>query len=164
MLRYFSDAGERMMLAATTAVQWISTLGVKRDIVGSDIVIIVALAIHAGEGITLALTNRADWSIPMHMLTWRGHTIAAIVILISVSLGIIGQWVGQMPLLFRIVFLFPQWTLLLMTAGAALRASVMGEYVNFTPPSGIGIFWDQVWRIAMPVMYFFAAWARVQAR
>jgi hypothetical protein len=164
MPRYLLDTGERMMLAATTAVQWISTLGVKRDIVGSDIIIIAAIVIHAGEGITLALTNRADWSIPMYMLTWGGHTIATIVVLVSASLGIIGQWVGHMPLLLRIVLLFPQWMLLLMSAGAALRASVMGEYVNFTPPSGIGIFWDQVWRIAMPVMYFCAVWARVQAK
>jgi hypothetical protein len=153
-----------MMLAATAVVQWVSILGAKRNIIGSDIVIIAALVIHAGEGITIALTNKADWSIPMHMLIWRGHAIAAIAMLASVLLGIIGQFAPRMPLLLRIVSLFPQWTLLLMTAGAALWASVMGEYVNFTPPSGIGIFWDQVWRIAMPVMYFFAAWARVQAR
>jgi hypothetical protein len=153
-----------MMLAATSAIQWIGSFGVKRDIVGSDIIIVVALVIHAGEGITLALTERADWPIPMHMLLWRGHTVAAISLFISVALGVVGQWTERMPLLLRISFLFPQWTLLLMTAGAALWASIMGSYVNFTPPSGLGIFWDQAWRIGMPVMYFFAAWARVQVK
>jgi hypothetical protein len=155
---------KRMMLAASSAIQWIGSLTVKRDIVGSDIVIIVALAIHAGEGLTLALTDKADWPIPMHMLLWRGHAVAAVIMLASVVLGMIGQWADRMPLLLRIISLFPQWTLLLMTAGAALWASVTGNYVNFTPPSGLGIFWDQVWRIAMPVMYFFAAWARVQVK
>jgi hypothetical protein len=153
-----------MMLAATSAIQWIGSFGVKRDIVGSDIVIVVALAIHAGEGITLALTSKADWPIPMHtlLMIWGGHTSAAAALLGSVVLGIVGQWVERVPRLLRIVLLIPQWTLLLMTAGGSVAASVSGAYVNFAPPSGLGIFWDQAQRVLMPIMYFYAAWARVK--
>src|SRR5215469_12166170 len=137
-----------------------------RDLVGSDLTLLLIIILHVGEAITLAMTNLADWPIGLGtLLHFFGHRNTTIwcLLLASFAAGW-AQWGNGVPWITRLILFSPQLLLLVITALGALYAASVGHYNDFVVRPGIGIFWDKYMRTVAPILYAIAVWVRIRAR
>lgn len=135
-----------------------------RSLVGSDLVILIAIIADLAGGVIFATTEKASGSIGMAaLLSVFGYRfIASPVMIISACLAIFGQWqVGLRPLT-RFLLLLPQVVLLIIGMFGAVAAIGEQHYADMVHRTWVFILCDQRDRLAMPLIYGAAIYARIR--
>lgn len=139
---------------------------VRRNLVGSDSFIVLAILLHIIEGCQfLAGTPQAYGCIPMAALLTTFHTasIAGTVLIAAALLAAIGQWCKGLRFSQRTLFLLLQWAVLLIEALGSLSAFWGQAYADQVLRAHWFIFDDQYWRVAAPIAYWLSFCARMRA-
>ena len=136
-----------------------------RSILGSDIMIVVAIALHVFEAVVFLTTSAADGSIGMAALlaVFRGHFTAAEAMHFACATAALGQWFRSIAPFARLCLLIPQQILLLITAFGSVEAILAGSYADGILRSPLFIACDQLPRISLAGLYSVAILARIRA-
>jgi hypothetical protein len=147
---------------------------VRRDLFGSDVILVMTVAAHLCMAVILLSTSDANWPIGVHaiLLTFRHNSLAAaLTLIVSCVLTAMGEWLnGNIRPCVRLLVLFPlQAALLLIGAIGVIAAIWTGTFpcatvqcLNPLPISRAGILVDQLPRLFWPCAYFAAVYARVR--
>ena len=138
----------------------------KRDLIGSDMIIVLVGGLHLFEG-CLFLTAPTAWgTIGMSGLLRVFHSpvVAAAACFTAAVLALFGQWGRGLTPLSRFFSLLPQFSLLLITSFSAITHVLIGAYADGTARAWTFILSDQVHRILMPALYLTAMHARVRRK
>lgn len=146
---------------------------VRRNLIGSDAIILVAVGIHVFEATYILAARGADWTIPFQafLAAFGSPAIAAGALYLSCVLAIVGLWVGPVEHYVRAALLLGQFTLLMLTSLWASHYAINGygagpsecETCISHHVDGWPIFINQIHRILLPLPYFIAALVRVGA-
>lgn len=137
-----------------------------RNLIGSDAIIIGAIVMHMFEGALLMSGNTsADWTYPFRAFLFIGfgtRWLAALILIASASLAIIGEWHPTLPPALRLMALMPQFTLLCMTSLWVMNAAAHGMNALHNPAAPIAIVVNQFHRIGLPLFYAISVRARLR--
>jgi hypothetical protein len=135
-----------------------------RHLIGSDIVILLAIVMHLYDAAILAASRSADGSIPVAALLeifhWHWLTILALVSC-SAAAGV-GHYHPSLSGRQRLALLIGQQSLLLIPAGGGLYAVYVHHYADLVPRTWQFISIDQFVTIGAPIIYTAAIIARVR--
>lgn len=142
----------------------LSVISARRSLIGSDLVILIAIIADLAGGVIFATTENADGSIGMAALLSVFHYrfVASPVMIISACLAIFGQWKAGISPGTRFLLLLPQ--VILLTIGMLGAVVAIGDqhYADLVRRSWVFILCDQRDRLAMPLIYGAAIYARVR--
>lgn len=148
--------------------QWI----VRRNLIGSDVAIVLTCFYHFYEGVSLLITTNANGSVGLAALivVFRWPSLIAVILSICAAAAISAEWQPELSREARLALLMPQLGLLIIEAVWAIHLASVQHYAD-TLPSGYVIavwrpwnfiFSDQMPRIGMPIWYGSALIARVR--
>lgn len=137
---------------------------VNRNLIGSDIAIVLTCFLHTFEGGAFVFTASANGSIGMSSLlhVFYSPRLAAAVLTGAVAAAVMAEWCPGLSRIIRGWLLLPQFSLLLITMFGALYFVMIGHYADGVERSWVFIFCDQMQRIGMPVWYGVAMIARMR--
>lgn len=147
---------------------------IRRDLLGSDIIIIITIAMHLCKAVIIVTTTDANWPIGVHAVLLAFHNnslVAAAVLVIACLLNFMGEWMnGVISSWVRLLVLFPlQAALLIVTSVGVIVAIWTSAFpcstvqcLNALPIPRTGIFLDQFLRLVWPLAYFAAVYARLR--
>ena len=146
------------------AYNWLLSWVVKRDLVGSDMTIVLVSVYDLFKAIVFLTDKSAYGSISLAALrhTFYGPRYAAIALIIAVILAGTGQWGSGLSRGQRFLFLCPQLMLLIIPYLSAIYHISIQSYADGVPRSWTFIASDQGDRIIMPFLYISAMYARVR--
>lgn len=148
----------------------------QRNLIGSDIAIILTCFLHFYEAASLLCSISANGSIGMGSLLSVFHlpALSATVLAISGAIAISAEWQPGLSRHARFYLLLPQFLLLCIEAFGALYFVASEHYADCAAAFTVGvchdmvyrswnfIFCDQMMRIGMPIWYGSAILARVR--
>lgn len=145
-------------------VAYISALLSARNLIGSDIAIVLTCFQHVWEGSSFLATADANGSIGMAalLLVFSSPYLTAGLLLASVAAATAAEWFPDLSSISRAWLLLPQFVLLLIEAFWALHFVTAQHYADGVPRPWNFIFCDQMSRLGMPVWYAAAMVARVK--
>lgn len=146
----------------------------RRDMFGSDVIIVATIIAHISKAIAFVTSHDADWPIGMHFIRivfhHNNHLAAAMLLLACVG-AIFGEWAnGQISKEFRILVLFPlQFTLIMISFIGVCVALWLGQFpcadlacTTPLPMPRVGLYIDQMQRLFWAGLYLAAVYARVR--
>ena len=124
----------------------------------------VACVLHIVEGSIFLSTTAANGSIGMatQLAVFHLSQICATVMYGAAILAGIGEWMPDLSRLGRFTLLFPQFSLLIISAIGAINAVFLQHYADGVPRPWPFIFCDQLPRMTMFIWYGAAVFARVR--
>lgn len=137
----------------------------QRNLIGSDIAIILTCFQHFYQAGSFIATNDANGSIGMAsllMVFFSRPQLVAGILIVAATLAIIAEWQPDLPRQARFWMLFPQIFLLLIESLWAVHFICAQHYADGVPRSWNFIFCDQMSRLGMPLWYGSATLARVR--
>lgn len=134
----------------------------RRELVGSDLVIVAVSFMHLYEAVTVARTHAADGSMGVAALlsVFHYHWLVAAGLIFVVTCAFTGEWLHQLSPTKRLALLLPQQSMLIITSTGALMWAFSGHYADGVLRSFYFISCDQLPRILNPVLYTAAILAR----
>ena len=147
---------------AAVMMQRISLLLAKRRLIGSDLVIVLAIVMHLYDAAIMAFTSSANGTIAMSALLTvfrKGWLVSAILTACAVSAAF-GHWLPDLPPRTRMAALIGQQTALIIPALGTIYAILHGAYADGVPRPWEFISVDQFVTIGAAIIYTAAITAR----
>ena len=150
-------------------------LVVRRDLFGSDIILLITILMHLCKAAVLLTTTDANWPIGVHaiLLAFHNNSVAASLVLIIACVSTaVGEWSnGIISPLVRLLALFPLQAALLTISSIGVVVAIWTsafpcstvQCLDVLPIPRLGILMDQFLRLMWPLAYLTAVYARVRA-
>ena len=142
----------------------ICSLLAERRLIGSDLVIVLAIVMHLYDAAVMFFSRAADGTIAMAALltVFRRQWLVAGLLTVCAVLAAFGHWQPGLSPQGRMVRLIGQQTLLIIPALGAIYAILHGSYADGVPRPWEFISVDQFVTIGAAIIYTAAITARVR--